>query len=94
MQHSVIKISIDGENLYYICNPYDYDRIKRKLDHANDDSILTILNTLISRRELVLIEEMVTQEYVYDVQQVGWRDYWGMKKGVMPEGNLLQPGLL
>lgn len=93
MQHSVIKILIDGENLYYICNPYDFERIQQMIDHAEEDTILNTLNDLLQRRMLVSIEEMVIQEYSFDVESIGWKEYWKMKKGIVSESSAKQSAL-
>lgn len=93
MQHSVIKILIDGENLYYICNPYDFEKIQQMIEHSNEDSILNTLNDLLQRRMLVSIEEMVTQEYSFDVENIGWKEYWKMKKGITSEDASKQSAL-
>lgn len=93
MQHSVIKILIDGENLYYICNPYDFDQIQHIIDHTAEDSILDTLNDLLQRRMLVSIEEMVSQEYSFDVESIGWKEYWKMKKGITSEVTAKQSAL-
>lgn len=82
MQHSVVKVNIDGEALFYICNPYDFEKIREKLLLASNDDILDVLRDMLSRRELVSIEEMVSDEFDYKMDNFHWREYWGMKKGV------------